>query len=77
LSHALIANLTIIMARVKIESVLEQLGSDLRKALRVAVHRVIPDATFDERTLFREFKRAVGRKCSTWERVNDRDVELG
>ena len=77
MSHTLIANLTIIMARVKIESVLEQLESDLRKALRVAVHRVIPDATFYERTLFREFKRAVGRKCSTWERVNDRDVELG
>ena len=77
MSHVLTGNGTIIMARVKIESILEQLESNLRKALRDAVHRVIPDASFDERTLFREFKRSVGRKCSTWERVNDRHVELG
>jgi len=63
------------MARVKIEEIIGQLDSDLRKALRDAVHRTIPEASFDERALFREFKRAVGRKCSTWETVNDSYVE--
>ena len=63
------------MARVKIEKIIEQLDSDLRKALRDAVRRVIPNVDFDERRLFREFVRAVGRKCSTWETVNDSFVE--
>jgi hypothetical protein len=63
------------MARVKIEKIIEQLDSDLRKALRDAVRRVIPKVDFDERRLFREFARAVGRKCSTWETVNDSFVE--
>jgi hypothetical protein len=45
------------------------------KLLRDAVRRVIPDVNFDERRLFREFVRAVGRKCSTWETVNDSFVE--
>lgn len=63
------------MARVKIEEIIEQLDSDLRKALRDAVRQVIPNVDFDDRRLFREFVRAVRRKCSTWETVNDGFVE--
>lgn len=41
----------------------------MKKALKDAVVRVFPDNNIDRSTLFREFKRAVGRKCSTWETV--------
>lgn len=63
------------MAKVKIEALLEYLDSDLKKALDDAVRRVLPNSQFDRNTLFKEFTRSVGRKCSTWERVPDRLVE--
>jgi hypothetical protein len=64
------------MARVKIEEIVEHLDHDLRRALADAVKEVLPSGTrFDEHELFRAFKRAVRRKCSTWERVPDRYVE--
>lgn len=65
------------MARIKIEAVVDHLDSEMRKALAAAVTRVIPDANFDSRQLFREFKRAVGRKCQTWETIPDNYVERG
>jgi len=43
------------MARVKIEEIVDYLDSDFRKALAAAVKEVAPEATFDERTLFRAF----------------------
>lgn len=64
------------MARVKIEQIIDHLDHDMKRALESAVERVLPDAEFDQNELFREFKRAVSRKCSTWERVPDRYVEL-
>lgn len=63
------------MARVKIEEVVDHLSSEIRKALSIAVNNVIPNAEFDERQLFREFRRAVGRKCDTWERVPDQYID--
>jgi len=63
------------MAQVKIENILGHLDSQIRSALESAVNRSIPDASFDKYELYREFVRAVGRKCSTWERVSDNDVE--
>lgn len=63
------------MARVKIEEVVDHLSTEMRRALSIAVNNVIEDADFDERQLFREFRRAVGRKCSTWERVPDQYVD--
>jgi len=35
----------------------------------------MPDADFDEYELFRAFKRAVSRKCNTWERVPAQNVD--
>jgi len=63
------------MARVRTEHIVEHLSSQMRRALGAAVLEVIPDAEFDEYELFRAFRRAVGRKCSTWEQVPDQDVE--
>lgn len=64
------------MARVKIEEIIDHLDHGMKRALESAVARVLPDAEFDRNQLFREFKRAVSRKCSTWERVPDWYIEL-
>ena len=63
------------MARVKIEEIIDHLSSEFRKALEDTVNQVAPNVQVDRYELFREFKRAVRRKCSTWERVPDRFVE--
>lgn len=64
------------MARVKIEEIIEDLSSEMKRALEDAVKRILPGAEFDRNQLFREFRRAVGRKCSTWERVSDSHVDF-
>jgi hypothetical protein len=64
------------MGRVKIEDVISHLDSDIRKALEAAVKEILPNAQFDPYELFRAFRRAVGRKCSTWENVPDYYIEL-
>jgi hypothetical protein len=63
------------MARVKIEDVVDDLKTEMRRALEAAVEEVLPKAEFDRYALFRAFKRAVRRKCNTWERVPDNHVK--
>ena len=63
------------MARVRMEEIVDHLSSQMRRALSDAVKEAIPNSNVDEYALFRAFKRAVGRKCSTWERVPDRYIE--
>lgn len=63
------------MARIKVEEIVDDLSSEFRSALDSAVSEVIPGAEFDRYELFRAFKRAIRRKCSTWERVSDNHVE--
>ncbi len=46
----------------------------MRRAFEDAVHRVT-GAQVDGHALYREFVRAVGRKCSTWETVPDQYVQ--
>jgi len=65
------------VARVKIDDVVDHLDTEMRGALEDAVKALMPDAYFDPHELFREFCRAVARKCSTWERVPDRFVDNG
>lgn len=62
------------MARVKIESVLDHLQHDLRRAMEDALSRVGVNG-LDSRELYREFVRSAGRKCSTWEQVPDSTVD--
>jgi hypothetical protein len=63
------------MARVKIESIVDHLDYEMKRALEDAVSRVFPDADINRNELFKAFSRAVGRKCSTWVDVPDNDVE--
>lgn len=63
------------MARVKIQSIIEHLDYDMKRALEGAVSRVLPNAEINRYELYREFRRAVGRKYSNWVDVPDDDVE--
>jgi hypothetical protein len=63
------------MARIKAEEIVDHLSSEFRRALKDAVREVKPDIEIDEHALFRAFKRAVRRKCSTWESVPDQYVD--
>lgn len=64
------------MARIKIENIIDRLDYDMKRALEVAVEDVFPDLDVDRNELFRAFKRAVRRKCSTWVTVPDQYVEV-
>ena len=63
------------MAQVNIEAIVDHLSSGMRRALADAVQHVLPGANVDSHALFRAFKRAVARKCSTWEYVPDDYVD--
>ena len=63
------------MARIQPEEIVDHLSSEFRRALEQAVLKVLPEAEFDRYELIREFKRAVSRKCNTWEQVPDRFVD--
>jgi hypothetical protein len=64
------------MARIKIEDVIDYLDHDMKRALDETVKRHFPGAEYNKNALFRDFKRAVYRKCSTWETVPDHLVDL-
>ena len=63
------------MERVKIEDIIDHLDYDMKRVLELAVKRIIPDVNVDKNLLFLEFRKAVGRKCKTWESVPDRCIE--
>lgn len=64
------------MAQVKIQSIIDKLDYEMKRALEDAITRVVPDLNVDRNTLYREFYKAVGRKSSTWVTVNDSDVQI-
>lgn len=59
------------MAQVQIKEIVDHLSSEFRRALGAAVEEVSLESEIDPYELYRAFKRAVGRKCSTWETVPD------
>jgi len=63
------------MARIKIQSIVEKLDYDMKRALEDAVQQTDNRIDIDRSQLFRAFKRAVGRKFSTWVTVPDDYVE--
>lgn len=63
------------MAQVKIEDIIDHLDTEIRKALSATIKHHFPDLQFNDREIFRTFRRNVGRKCSTWETVSDDLVE--
>lgn len=60
------------MARIKIDGFLEHLDREIRQAIEAALMEVTPGAAVDAYAVHRAFKRALARKCSSWERIPDR-----
>ena len=63
------------MARVKIEGIVDHFSNEMRHALDEAARKIIPGAHYRSHELFREFRRAVGRRRNTREQVPGRLVE--
>ena len=63
------------MAKVKTEEIVSDLGFQFRKAIAQAVLETLPGSQFDEMELFRAFKKALRRKCTVWEDVNDAYIQ--
>ena len=63
------------MARVKVQEIVNHLSAQMRRALEDAVREALPNSEIDAHRLFRAFRRAVGRKCKTWELVPDSCVD--
>ena len=64
------------MAQVDVENVVEHLRTEMRRALEAALREVSPENNVDSYALFRAFRRAVRRKCSSWESVPDRCIRM-
>ena len=63
------------MARVNLTEMIEQLELELRPVLKKAVEAAIPDVEFDDKLLYREFRKAASRRFQTWERIPDSCVK--
>ncbi len=63
------------MARVNLTEMIERLELELRPVLKKAVESTIPDVEFDDKLLYREFRKAADRQFQAWERVPDSCVK--
>jgi hypothetical protein len=63
------------MARIKIDSIIDHLGSEVRRALEDSFQECVPDAHVDSRRLFRLFKRNLQKRCMVWETIPEAYVE--
>lgn len=63
------------MARVNLTELIERLEVELRPVLKKAVEATIPDVEFDDKVLYREFRKAISRRFQSWERVPDSCVK--
>jgi len=63
------------MAKVQMDELVDHLSSEIRRALEDTLAEHFPNAQVDAHEVFRTFRRAVRRKCSTWETVPDQYVE--
>lgn len=63
------------MARVNLTEMTERLELELRPVLKKAVEAAIPAVEFDDKLLYREFRKAASRRFQIWERVPDSFVK--
>ena len=63
------------MAKIMLEEVIGELEQKLTRVLKESVKKVSPEARFDDRRLFREFKEQIHRQFNRWERIKDSSIE--
>jgi hypothetical protein len=57
------------MAKVKVEELVYALDMQFKKALENTVKKNFPDAVYDSRMLFVDFRKELARQCNSWESV--------
>jgi len=62
------------MAKIKIESVVDHLDTEFKKALDDTMREFAPGIDYDRGAIFRYFLQRVYHHCSVWEDLPDRDV---
>lgn len=63
------------MAKIIIEDVIYALDDQFKKALVSTVKKMIPDAEFDERMMFVEFRKELNRQCQGWQSIPNACVQ--
>jgi hypothetical protein len=63
------------MARIKVTDIIDHLSVQIRGALDEAVERTLPGVEVDRAKLYREFRRALGARCKTWENAPNAAVD--
>ena len=63
------------MAKIKIEEVIYALDDQFKKALTSTVKKMIPDAEFDSKMLFVEFRKELNRQCQGWQSIPNSCVQ--
>lgn len=62
------------MTQINLHAVIDHLQHDIMRALENALENVIPDAEIDRNALYKEFRKAVHRKCPPWAIIPDQYV---
>lgn len=65
------------MARINMEGIVDELGSNFARVLKAVIDDVTPGNTVDEKTLLRSFRTRLERGFGRWEHVPDRTVDCG
>ena len=63
------------MARIRVEQIVDHLGSKLRGAIDDTLKALVPDASIEAQDFYRELKKNLGRRCRQWEDVPNNTVE--
>ncbi len=63
------------MAKVRIEEVVYALDEQFKKALVNTIKKVAPDAEYDQRMMFANFRKELERQCQGWQSIPNSCVQ--
>jgi hypothetical protein len=63
------------MAKIKIEEVVYALDEQFKKALVNTIKKVAPDAEYDQRMMFVDFRKELERQCQGWQSIPNSCVQ--
>jgi len=62
------------MAKINLESLMDQLEDEFRKALQLTVKEHFPDQDFNARAIYKTFRKEVYKKCDDWEDIPNKYI---
>jgi|GEM_PF-2810437 U3 small nucleolar RNA-associated protein 14 len=63
------------MAKVEFEKIVDELKIDMKPVLEEFVSKSKPKVKLSRELLFREFRKALAKRITSWVVVNDRNVD--